>query len=63
MNDETINNIEKEKEDNIFKYSPFPIMNINPQGKVIKKLKTNFNSISLPLIQSKTFYQKFIQLL
>lgn len=36
---------------------------INPQGKVIKKLKTNFNSISLPLIQSKTFYQKFIQLL
>lgn len=36
MNDETINNIEKEKEDNIFKYSPFPIMNINPQGKVVK---------------------------
>lgn len=34
---------------------------INPKGKIIKKLNPNFNSVSLPLIQSKSFYQKFIQ--
>lgn len=34
---------------------------VNPQGKIIKKLNSNFNSVSLPLIHSKSFYQKFIQ--